>query len=83
MCCVAWLDDCMTLEEGADKNLSFNVSGVYSDSACGRPSHAVLVVGYGKHRRYGEYWIIKNRFVSIHLPNYSSVYLFHTNVNKR
>ncbi|VDO40949.1 unnamed protein product [Brugia timori] len=46
-----------------------DISGVYSERNCGQLDHAVLVVGYGTHQSYGDYWIVKNRFASIHLLN--------------
>uniref|UniRef100_A0A0R3Q9H1 Pept_C1 domain-containing protein n=1 Tax=Brugia timori TaxID=42155 RepID=A0A0R3Q9H1_9BILA len=47
-----------------------DISGVYSEGNCGRPDHAVLVVGYGTHPSYGDYWIVKNRFAALHLLNF-------------
>lgn len=42
-----------------------NSEGVYSDPECTSAGidHGVLVVGYGTDPKYGDYWLVKNRFV--------------------
>lgn len=37
-------------------------SGVFSTQACqpGPKNHAVVLVGYGKDPKYGDYWLIRN-----------------------
>lgn len=37
-------------------------TGVYYDPACSSNNlnHIVLVVGYGKDNKYGDYWLVKN-----------------------
>uniref|UniRef100_A0A183GZH7 Cathepsin L-like n=1 Tax=Onchocerca flexuosa TaxID=387005 RepID=A0A183GZH7_9BILA len=45
---------------GSKRAFRFYRAGVYSSRNCGDLNHAVLVVGYGKHKKHGEYWIVKN-----------------------
>lgn len=44
------------------------LSGVYSEEQCrsgwGLLNHAVLVVGYGTDPVGGDYWLVKNRYIS-------------------
>ncbi|VIO97661.1 Cathepsin L-like precursor, putative [Brugia malayi] len=45
---------------GSKRSFRFYKNGVYSERNCGQLDHAVLVVGYGTDRSYGDYWIVKN-----------------------
>lgn len=38
-------------------------SGVYNDPLCtGEVNHAALLVGFGKDKQYGKYWLLKNSY---------------------
>ena len=43
----------------ADGLLNWNSSGIYTNSTCGEPNHAVLIVGCGGEGA-GDYWLAKN-----------------------
>lgn len=44
-------------------------SGIYDDPECSNRSinHAVLLVGFGADETWGDYWIIKNRWVELRM----------------
>lgn len=39
-------------------------SGVYSDDSCSKVilNHAMLLIGFGTDDKWGDYWILRNRF---------------------
>jgi Papain family cysteine protease len=40
------------------------MAGVYTNRKCPKtPDHAVIVVGYGKDEKFGDYWLVKNSWV--------------------
>lgn len=47
--------------------LSVTCPGVYYDPECNKDdiNHAVLLVGYGVSGKGKQYWIVKNRWVSV------------------
>lgn len=47
--------------------LSVTCAGVYYDPECNKDdiNHAVLLVGYGVSSKGKQYWIVKNRWVSV------------------
>ena len=45
-------------------SLLYYTGGVY-DGACGdQPNHGISTVGYGTDAKAGDYWLLKNSFVS-------------------
>ena len=44
----------------ADGLINWSGNRIYVNDTCGKPNHAVLIVGYGTDSPGGDYWLAKN-----------------------